>query len=310
MVDFCKDFASHIDSSRKKESQHHKPFKESPIEINVTDPVLPTVVYEQPPYPSRMKEHSFVTSILNKNGRTTDEPEDMIKVKPQVAMVKDVVTSDFEDSTISFCGVSTNIVTAKNKGPISGTPIVSVKIGDHNYYGLCDLGSSVSAIPFSLYQDIMHEIQPCEIEDIDVTIHLANKEIISPIGIVRDVEVLCGKVKYPTDFLVLVSVQDSFCPIIFGRTFLSTCGAIKDCRKGKVSVEFNGDPYEFNFSKFSKQPRGTNLPSNDKIIEDIASIAIPPNDPLQQYMEDHENDMHMQERNELDEIFTRQTAIR
>src|ERR1041384_4965386 len=48
MVDFFKDFASHIDSSRKKESQHHKPFKESPIEINVTDPILPTVVYEQP----------------------------------------------------------------------------------------------------------------------------------------------------------------------------------------------------------------------------------------------------------------------
>ena len=37
MVDFCKDFASHIDSSKKKENQHHKPFKESPIEINVTD---------------------------------------------------------------------------------------------------------------------------------------------------------------------------------------------------------------------------------------------------------------------------------
>ena len=80
MVDFCKDFASHIDSSRKKESQHHKPFKESSIEINVTDPVLPAVVYEQPPYPSRIKEHSFVTGILNKNGRTTDEPKDMIKV--------------------------------------------------------------------------------------------------------------------------------------------------------------------------------------------------------------------------------------
>ena len=47
MVEFCKDFASHIDSSRKKESQHHKPFKESPIEINVTDPGLPAVVYEQ-----------------------------------------------------------------------------------------------------------------------------------------------------------------------------------------------------------------------------------------------------------------------
>ena len=51
------------------------------------------------------------------------------------------------------------------------------------------------------------------------------------------------------------------------------------------------------------------MSSNDKIIEEIASIAIPPNDPLQQFMEDHENDMHMQERNELDDIFLRQPAI-
>src|SRR4051812_40142421 len=306
MVDFCKDFASHIDSSRKKESQHHKPFKESPIEINITDPVLPTVVYEQPPYPSRIKDHSYVTGILNKNRRTT-EPEDTIKVQPQVAMVKYLVTSDIEGSTISFCVVATNIVTSRNKGPISGTPVVSVKIGYHNYYGLCDLGSSVSAIPFTLYQEIMHEIQSCEIEDIDVTIHLANKQTISPVGIVRDVEVLCGKVKYPTDILVLGSVQDIFCPIIFGRPFLNTCGAIIDCKKGKVSVEFNGEPYEFNFSNFSKHPRGTDLSSNDKIIEEIASIAIPPDDTLQQFMEDHENDM--QERDELEDIFLRQTPI-
>jgi len=59
MINFCKDFASHVDSSKKKESQHHKPFKESPIEINVTDPVLPAVVYEQPPYPTRIKGALF-----------------------------------------------------------------------------------------------------------------------------------------------------------------------------------------------------------------------------------------------------------
>src|SRR4051812_24769617 len=309
MIDFCKDFASHVDSSKKKESQHHKPFKESPIEINVTDLVLPAVVYEQPPYPARIKEHSFVIGILNKSGRITDEPEDLIKVKLEVALVKDLVTSDIEESIISFCVVSTNIVTAKNKGPISGTPVVSIKIGDHNYYGLCDLGSSVNAIPFSLCQEIMHEIQPCEIEDVDVTIHLANKQTISPVGIVRDVEVLCGKVKYPTDFLVLGLVQDSFCPIIFGRPF-STCGLyIIDCKKGKVSVEFNVEPYEFKFSKFSKKPCGTDFSSNDKIIEEIAFIAIPPNDTLQQFMEDHENGMHMQDRNELDDIFLREPAI-
>ena len=29
-------------------------------------------------------------------------------------------------------------------------PVVSVKIGDHCYHGLCDMGASVSAIPFTL----------------------------------------------------------------------------------------------------------------------------------------------------------------
>src|SRR3954466_7726714 len=100
-------------------------------------------MYEQPPFSARIKEHSFVTCIINKSGRTTDEPEDVIKVKPQVALVKDLVTSDVEDSIISFCVGSTKIVITNNKGPISGTPVVSVKIGDHNYYGLCDSGSSV-----------------------------------------------------------------------------------------------------------------------------------------------------------------------
>ena len=61
------------------------------------------------------------------------------------------------------------------------------------YYGLCDIGASYSVIPYELYREIMHEIGPCELEDIDVVIHLANKETIFPIGIVRDVEVLYGK---------------------------------------------------------------------------------------------------------------------
>ena len=41
-------------------------------------------------------------------------------------------------------------------------PVVSVKIGDHCYHGLCDIGASVSAIPFTL--------APAKIEDIYVTI--------------------------------------------------------------------------------------------------------------------------------------------
>ena len=49
-------------------------------------------------------------------------------------------------------------------------PVVSVKIGDHCYHGLCYWSASVSSIPFTLYQEIMNDIAPAEIEDIHVTI--------------------------------------------------------------------------------------------------------------------------------------------
>ena len=99
----------------------------------------------------------------------------------------------------------------------------------------------------------MNDIAPAEIEDIDVTIKLANRDTISPIGIVRDVEVLCGKVKYPADFLVLGSPQDSFFPIIFGRPFLNTVNAKIDCKKDVVTIGLDDMSHEFNFSKFRRQ---------------------------------------------------------
>ena len=114
-------------------------------------------------------------------------------------------------------------------------PVISVKIGDHCYHVLCDMGASASAIPFDLYTKIMHDIAPTEIEGIDVTIKLAKKDTIKPVRIVRDVEVLCGKVKYPTDFLVLGSPQDDFCPVILGRPFLNSV-TTKLIAIGKPSV--------------------------------------------------------------------------
>ena len=38
-------------------------------------------------------------------------------------------------------------------------------------------------------------------------------------------------------------------------------------------------------------------------------FAVPPNDPLEQYLLDHENDMFMNERREIDEIFFNQGPV-
>ena len=187
-------------------------------------------------------------------------------------------------------------------------PVISVEIGDHCYHGLCDIGASVSAIPYKLCAEIRENIAPTKLEDIDVTIKLANRDTISPCGIIRDVEVLCGKVKYPTDFLILGTPQDDFCPIIFGRPFLNIVNAKIDCQKQIVGVIFGDESHEFNFSKFSRNHHEKELPSKDEFIG-LASIAVPPTDPLEQYLLDHENDLHVHESNEIDKIFFEQRPL-
>ena len=79
-------------------------------------------------------------------------------------------------------------------------------------------------------------------------------------------------------------------------------------KKNIVTVGIDGMSHEFNFAKFSRQPREREPPSKDEIIG-LASIVIPPTDPLEQYLLDHENDMFMKEREEIDEVFLKQEPM-
>ncbi|KAK1641713.1 hypothetical protein QYE76_059518 [Lolium multiflorum] len=310
-------FASHYELPKKNFDKYHEPYKDKIdssvnkcVVVETVDNVIPKAYIEKTPFPAKMKEYSVISSAVNKSEKKPKEPEEQIKIEPAVAIVKDLVTENVEDGHIIFCEDASNIVSHPNKSKQVSVPMLSIRIGDHCYYGLCDIGASVSAIPYELYTEIMHEIGSCELEDIDVVIHLANRETISPIGIVRDVEVLCGKIKYPADFLVLGSAASDHCPIIFGRPFLNTCGAIIDCKKEKILTRFAGEPYEFNFSKFTKTPYKTDLPSNDFKMEQCASIVLVPNNPLQQHLENSESEAFWKERDELEEIFRRQPILK
>ena len=228
----------------------------------------------------------------------TPTPSEQTKVVPSIAMVKDLLVDNIDGHVIYFCDEAARIAKPDMKDkhrPVVGMPVVYVKRGDYCYHGLCDMGASVSAIPYTLYEEIMNDIAPAEIEDIDVTIKLANRGTISPIRIVRDVEVLCGKIKYPTDFHVLGSPQDNFCPIIFCRHFLNTVNARVDCEKDIVTVGLGDMSHDFNFSKFHRQPRDKEFPTKDEITG-LASIVVPPADPLEHHLLDHENDLSMNER--------------
>ena len=92
-------------------------------------------------------------------------------------------------------------------------PVISVKIGDHCYHGLCDMGASASAIPFDLYKEIMHDIAPAEIEDIDVTISLPIEIPYHPLELLEMLKSCVGKLNILLIFLFLVPHKIAFVPL-------------------------------------------------------------------------------------------------
>ncbi|KAK1695719.1 hypothetical protein QYE76_012416 [Lolium multiflorum] len=186
VANLYKAFASHYELPKKNFDKYHEPYKDKVdssvnkcVVIETVDNVIPEAYIEKTPFPAKMKEYSVISSAVNKSEKKPKEPEEQIKIEPAVAIVKDLVTENVEDGHIIFCEDASNIVSHPNKSKQVSVPMLSVRIGDHCYYGLCDIGASVSAIPYELYTEIMHEIGSCELEDIDVVIHLANRETIS-----------------------------------------------------------------------------------------------------------------------------------
>ena len=85
-------------------------------------------------------------------------------------MVKDLTSENVEDRHIVFCENASNIVSHPGSSRKTSVHVLSVRIGDHFYYGLCDIGASSCVIPYELYREVMHEIGSCELEEIDVVI--------------------------------------------------------------------------------------------------------------------------------------------
>ena len=84
---------------------------------------------------------------------------------------------------------------------------------------------------------------------------------------------------------------------------MNTVNAKIDCEKQTVGVSFSDESHEFSRKLHEKE-----LPSKDELIG-LASIAVPPTDPLEQYLLHHETDLQMHERKEIDKIFFEQRPL-
>ncbi|XP_052627227.1 uncharacterized protein LOC128133736 [Lactuca sativa] len=76
-----------------------------------------------------------------------------------------------------------------------------------------------------------------------MNIHMANRSVTQPRGIVEDILVKIGKYVFPIDFVVLDMKEDPDVLIILGRSLLNTAGALVDIRKSKLTLRV-GDEKE------------------------------------------------------------------
>ena len=102
--------------------------------------------------------------MVNKSYIRRPKPNEEIKVELSIAMVKDLLEEDIDGHVIYFCEEAARIAKPDGKDkhrPVVGMPVILVKIGDHCYHGLCVMGSCVSAIPCTLYEEIMKRHSTC-----------------------------------------------------------------------------------------------------------------------------------------------------
>ncbi|KAK1611945.1 hypothetical protein QYE76_035618 [Lolium multiflorum] len=112
-------------------------------------------------------------------------------------------------------------------------PIIKMKVKDFDCNALCDLGASISVMPKKIYN--MLDLPPLKNYYLDV--NLADHSTKKPLGKVDNVRITVNNNLVPVDFVVLDIECNASCPIILGRPFLRTVGAIIDMKEGNNSKE-------------------------------------------------------------------------
>ena len=112
--------------------------------------------------------------------------------------------------------------------------VIKMKLSEFECNALCDLGSCISVMPKNLY-DIL-KLAPLEKCHLDV--HFADSSMKKPLGKVDDVLIMVNNNLVPVDFVVLDIECNPSCPIVLGRPFLRTVGAVIDMREGNIKFQF------------------------------------------------------------------------
>ncbi|XP_076950757.1 uncharacterized protein LOC143623816 [Bidens hawaiensis] len=90
-----------------------------------------------------------------------------------------------------------------------------------------------------------------------MSIHLADRSVKYPRGIVENMLVKIDKFVFPVDFVILDMDEDKSVPLILGRPFLATARSLIDVCTGKLTLMVEDEEVTFDIGKSMKHPQHT-----------------------------------------------------
>ncbi|XP_061355338.1 uncharacterized protein LOC133299855 [Gastrolobium bilobum] len=205
--------------------------------------------YIKAPYPQRLQQHeqkknfSKFLEIFKKLHINIPFVEALEQMASYAKFLKEILTKKrkltVEGSTIlteESSAITQKNLPSKLKDP--GIFSIPCTIGSMTKERvLCDLGASINVMPLSM----MKKLGITEVKLIKMILQLADRSTKQAYGVIEDILVKMDKFIFPMDFVILDIEEDTTVPMIFGRPFLATSGALIDVPKGELILRVEGE---------------------------------------------------------------------
>ncbi|XP_058784357.1 uncharacterized protein LOC131659141 [Vicia villosa] len=226
-------------------------------------PYVPPPPYKPPIlYPQRFKKSKSIgqfkkfVELLKQLNITIPFTEAITQIPSYAKFLKEILSNKkkIEDNetvtlTAECSAIIQNKMPPKMKDP--GSFSIPCNIGKSVIdKALCDLGASISLIPLSICKKLnMGDLRPTK-----MSVQLADRSVKYLVGVLQNVPVRIGQFYIPTYFIIMDIKEDVNTPIILGRPFLATAGAIIGVKKGKLTFEVDEEKVEFILTQFLQAP--------------------------------------------------------
>jgi len=144
--------------------------------------------------------------------------------------------------------VTTDLLPVKRGDP--GHPVIPISIDMVDFpEALCVFGSSVNIMPRVLYEKLFTH----PLLETTMCLQLADRTLSFPKGILNNLCVRVGTLYAPADFVVIETGSNERAPVILGRPFLNTSGAVIYASAANISFYIKGRKETFSFKNKTTQ---------------------------------------------------------